>query len=309
MKKILFFPCLAILFAVSCGGNRSKPTATAQAKPTHFEMIKVPETLATPEQKAAYVGEHYWDNFDFADTSLISIPEVTEQGFVDYVSVLPYMAKSVYNRSVAITLEKASVSPEMLDHFIALFDKYLYNGGSQLRNDEVYIPVLEWIMASGKVDSLDKLRPAHQLEMVLKNRVGGRAADFQYTTPTGSVGSLYGINAPFTLIYFNNPGCSACTEMRADLNSNAIIWSAVASGKLAVLALYPSQDLGEWRKEIPNIPARWINGYDHKQAVNEGLYDLPAIPMLYLLDRDKTVLIKDAVIPQIVEVLQNSPNN
>ncbi len=40
---------------------------------------------------------------------------------------------------------------------------------------------------------------------------------------------------------------------------------------------------------------RWINGYDKELTVLEReLYDLKAMPTLYLLDKDKKVLLKDA---------------
>mgnify|MGYP002527024690 FL=1 len=50
----------------------------------------------------------------------------------------------------------------------------------------------------------------------------------------------------------------------------------------------------------------WINGYDKKQTIEQNnLYDLKAIPTLYLLDKDKTVLLKDVTTKEIEEYLQN----
>lgn len=53
-------------------------------------VCDVPVTLTAPEDRAAYLSLHYWDHFDFADTSLISRPEITEQAFVDFLGILPY---------------------------------------------------------------------------------------------------------------------------------------------------------------------------------------------------------------------------
>ena len=48
----------------------------------------------------------------------------------------------------------------------------------------------------------------------------------------------------------------------------------------------------------------WVNGYDKTFAIKEQqLYDLKAIPTLYLLNKDKTVLLKDAPAQTIEEYL------
>ena len=48
------------------------------------------------------------------------------------------------------------------------------------------------------------------------------------------------------------------------------------------------------------MPDSWVVAYDAEQAVNEKeTYVLPAIPTLYLLDRDKRVLLKDAPVEQV----------
>jgi hypothetical protein len=46
---------------------------------------------------------------------------------------------------------------------------------------------------------------------------------------------------------------------------------------------------------MPIYPEEWYNGFDPDFAIrNETLYNVRAIPSLYLLDKDKTVLLKDA---------------
>ncbi len=79
----------------------------------------------------------------------------------------------------------------------------------------------------------------------------------------------------------------------------------VEEGTLALLAVYPDADLTEWRNHAKNFPANWINSYDKTVSIKrDELYDLKAIPTLYLLDSSKTVMLKDVMsIPQIEETL------
>lgn len=83
MLNHTFFACLLGMSLVSCSHAQ-------QQKTKEFRLPDVPVTLTAPEDRAAYLSLHYWDHFDFADTSLISRPEITEQAFVDFLGILPY---------------------------------------------------------------------------------------------------------------------------------------------------------------------------------------------------------------------------
>ena len=66
-------------------------------------------------------------------------------------------------------------------------------------------------------------------------------------------------------------------------------------GRLQVLAIYPDENLDEWNKHYADMPAEWINSYDKGCLIGrENLYNIGAIPALYLLNKDKIVLVKDS---------------
>ena len=51
------------------------------------------------------------------------------------------------------------------------------------------------------------------------------------------------------------------------------------------------------------MPAGWMVGMDREVVKNEALYDLKAMPSLYLLDGNKQVLLKDAPYEAIRQAL------
>ena len=64
---------------------------------------------------------------------------------------------------------------------------------------------------------------------------------------------------------------------------------------MAVLNIYIDEDLEAWRSYMPIYPETWYNGFDPDLMIRgETLYNVRAIPSLYLLDRDKRVIMKDA---------------
>ena len=120
-----------------------------------------------------------------------------------------------------------------------------------------------------------------------------------------AAGTLYGLQAEYVLIFINNPGCAMCREIREAITASPMLSEMIERGRLEVLAIYPDEDLTEWKAYRDQIPASWINAYDKGCRISsEGLYDLHAIPALYLLDRDKRVLVKDSTdVAQIEEVI------
>ena len=49
-----------------------------------------------------------------------------------------------------------------------------------------------------------------------------------------------------------------------------------------------------WKKYLNGMPDNWIIGDDRRTIVETSLYDLKAMPTLYLLDNEKRVVLKDA---------------
>lgn len=71
---------------------------------------------------------------------------------------------------------------------------------------------------------------------------------------------------------------------------------------LSILAICTEPTKNTWSDYILSLPADWINGYNDKLHTLQ-LYDLRALPSLYLLDENKKVICKDATFEQIETVL------
>lgn len=272
-----------VLALVGCGGKSQK--TTVQAPSTTVEL--------SPEQELREVLDHYWDGFDFEDTE--QLKELNREDMVyaisEYVSIIPKESADSLMRAL---IRRASTSHDMLDYFATVCEIVLHNPNSPLRNDEYYIPVLEELLASPLLNEYERIAPAYDLEIALKNRIGKAATDFVYTLEDGSEHRLYDIKANYTILMFSNPECPLCGEIMRQIDCSEFLSVLMQNGVLEVLTLYPDEDIAHWRKYLDNIPSEWIRAYDKGQVLTkERLYNLSAIPALYLLDRDKRVLIKD----------------
>ncbi|MDR2936519.1 MAG: DUF5106 domain-containing protein [Rikenellaceae bacterium] len=308
-KSVLAAALIAILFAVGCG-NRAGKSAAVGSEPNHDLTIPVPPAMMTdPGEQTVYVAVHYWDAFDFADTTWATDSTTLGQLIVNYTGLLNMLPLKQGEQMISgfMGQVESKSGPALLARFTELIEEILHDPNSQVQNEELYIPVLEVIIASSRIDTLEKIRPRAQLEMAMRNRPGTMANDIEYTLASGTKGRLSAIRADYTVVMFYNPDCNTCREVESLLSQSATINHLMGMKKVALLAVYPDEDLTAWRKFLPEMPKGWIVGYDAGGRISiEGTYDLKAIPTLYLLDKDKRVILRDAPAGLVEDFLYNA---
>lgn len=312
MNKYLLITLILFPMMYSCKEKQVQKSIQTTRKETqievnvNFKLPEIPAMLTSPEQKNDYLANHFWDNYNFSDSLSTGNREITEQIWVDYLALLNQVPlKSAQKALKAFIIKTGNQNKTTLNHFTRLAEKYLYDPNSPNRNEELYIPVLEAMCETPALTATDKIRPLERLKLAYRNRPGTKAIDFNYSTLKGLGSSLYKLKAEYTLLFFNNPGCHACDEYIKSIKESAIINKLQENGRLKVLSIYPDEDLTEWKTHYTDFPAQWINGYDKRATIKRlGTYDLKAIPTLYLLDKNKTVLLKDAVIFAIEDYLK-----
>ena len=294
MKRLTIL-LLALCCAASCG--RRHAPATEHPAPALFRPAALPSSLPASE-RAEYLRTHYWDTFDFADTLFIARADTLHMldAFASYVAL---GADSV---AMADLVRRASVSRPMLDYFGMLAERVLHDPNSPLRDVERYIPVLRGKLASPLYDTLERLGPETELRLALRNRVGEQAGDFRCTLASGATTRLYDLRADYTLLLLTDPECPMCRRTTEELLASPRLNELAERGTLRILTLYSGEDTAAWRRSLSHAPRGWLHACDAACTVrDEGIYDLRALPALYLLDREKRVLVKDSADPAEIE--------
>lgn len=294
MKRLTIL-LLALCCAASCG--RRHAPATEHPAPALFRPAALPSSLPASE-RAEYLRTHYWDTFDFADTLFIARADTLHMldAFASYVAL---GADSV---AMADLVRRASVSRPMLDYFGMLAERVLHDPNSPLRDEERYIPVLRGKLASPWYDALERLGTETELRLALRNRVGEQAGDFRCTLASGATTRLYDLRADYTLLFLTDPECPMCRRTTEELLASPRINELAERGTLRILTLYSGEDTTAWRRSLSHAPRGWLHACDAACTVrDEGIYDLRALPALYLLDREKRVLVKDSADPAEIE--------
>lgn len=302
--RIVYILLFLAVFS-ACKGQKSD---SSENKQRTFEMITLPDTITQPEKRAIYLAMHYWDRFDFSDTVYIDLPKVTEQAFVDYLSVIQVIPKGAASSAIRGMMHKATVERSMFRHFAYLYEKYLYDLSSPLRDESLFIYALEAMIEEPVFDEIQKVRPLHLLELAHKNKVGDLATNIDFTLANEKKGSLYQVNADYLVLFFYQPDCHTCMEIKDQFVGSSVIQEWMKQKKVQVLAIYPGENLYVWKDNLSYMPADWIHAYDHTGTIlGEEIYDLKTSSTLYLLDKKKKVLLKDTKIEQIEQFIKNVP--
>jgi hypothetical protein len=297
---------LIVLFTIialpSCKEKRASDKP-ARHKP--LKMIEVPAMLTDDNEKACYIIDHFWDNVDFRDTTYLSELQsltVHFSNYVKYLTAVPH--KNALNSVVNLVDSVLAGDSKMIVKFQDLFETAFYEPNSIFRNEELYISVLEHYIKSDKVDKAVKEKIRYQLDLAYRNRLGTKAIDFGFVLANGKKGSLYKISSEYTLLMFFDPDCHSCTEALNKMGSSRVL--ADNLHRIKVLTMYTGTNYDRWKVAVSGLNKKWINGYDKEMAIMNGsLYDMRPSPSLYLLDKEKTVILKDAPFEAIESYIQD----
>lgn len=301
--------CLSLMgIAIGCTNNNKKKQE-GNILPKPITLPEIPSIITTLEGRVNYVMEHFWDTMDFTDTAYIHYPDITEQGIVDYIDLLNRSTDSVLiNKSIDrfFTRIETDTTGKVVRYFTQMLTKYLREPNSPFRNETVFAKIAQNILKSNhpEFNSADKDRAQFDVDAAAKNSKGSIAADFSFEFLSGKQSSLYQFKSDKTLLFFYDPDCSSCKEYVEIIKKEPKISSLITTGVLTILAIYVDQDYELWQREASKLPESWSVAIDRKGEINDKqLYILEASPTLYLLDKDKRVILKDAMYEQLLEWL------
>ena len=306
---------LAVLLLAGCTGRGNRPVQQ-QAPPRSFPKVSVPEAYTEEADRLAYGAEHFWDAYlagegatDSAYVLGVARPEL-EQNLSNYIALLgmePLGEATKHMEGLfrgVSAVQKRDSTSHFFDTFSELVSSYLFDPNSPMRDEDLYFPYVSGLAESPYTP--DNMRAVYRYQALMcgRNRRGSVAPDINARTASGTQFTLHGIKAPFTLLFFSNPGCASCREMMETINQE--ITPMFPAGTIAVANIYIDDELDAWKQYVDNYPEEWYTGYDYAHEVrDEQTYSVRAIPSLYLLDSEKRIVFKDAPVEKILVYLQS----
>lgn len=312
--------CLTAALMCGCSGGRSGGSALQTATEREFPVLNIPAMYSDPSLRMEYAALHYWDAFLSADHVYVSdstlingvSADALESQFATYAALLSGADAGLSGRAAGALMDRleafqrSSPASGAFARFAELARKYFYDPNSPYLTEDVYGVLAERLAASDLTPSAEKPAYEYEARMCSLNRPGTPAADFRFKDVSGRSYSLYGVKAEYTLLFFSNPGCEACRDIIDALEGTSLIRDMVDRGSLAVANIYIDEDMQAWRDYLGHYPKSWYTGYDPTYTIRtDVLYNVRAIPSLYLLDAEKKVIMKDASLERVLGFFDN----
>ena len=310
--------CIAAIAAFLFGGcvNGKK-----QEQPLQFPKVQVPSYINDRDQAVNWLVRNYWDKFFALPPVAASSADGRSFRGVDSISfenafgMYAQLLSMTDAKSVAVSMDELFTKADSLAlagekspllSIMARMEHYFYNPVSPVLDEEIYLCALNNIIGVKSLTELDKMQYEYQHRICSMNRVGTLAADFGFRQqlPSGKMQdkTLHrNVKGEYTLLFFNNPDCSSCAQILDAIKASPLA-AMVQQGKLDILAMYIDENLDAWKANREKYPDGWIYAYDPQLVLRDNnIYGLRAIPSLYLLDKEKRVLLKDAPVEKVIE--------
>jgi thiol-disulfide isomerase/thioredoxin len=271
--------------------------------PVEIPDITVPPGTRNPDSTKwvltyLYNKNHYFDNIDLNDERLLRTPILQGKLKVYFSNVL-LQSPDTISKEIDKLISKVEGNDKLFQ-FVSVFLYNHFRESEIMGHDAIIVKLADDIYLSGKADWVSKdfkddLKK--EIDRMRPNLIGKKAQDLVMDSYKGVFVSVYDIEKDFIILYFWEPDCGFCKEATPKLKS---YYDKVKNQGVEVFAVCTTADKPKWKKYIQDYKLDWINGWDPERRTNFGFYyNIESTPMVYILDRNKTIIAKKLSVDDI----------
>jgi thiol-disulfide isomerase/thioredoxin len=277
--------------------------------PVEVPLISAPQGSKNPDSikwvlTYLYNKDHFFDNIDINDDRLLRTPILQSKLNSFFTNVL-IQSPDTISKEIDKIIGKVKDNYKIFQ-FISVYLFNHFRESEIMGHDAIVVKLADEIYLSGKADWVsndfkDDLRK--QVDRLRPNLIGVKAQDLIMNSYKGVFVSLYDIEKEFTILYFWEPDCGHCVEATPKLKA---YYDKVKNQGIEVFSVCTTGERAKWEKYIVEHNLDWINGWDPERRTNFGYYyNVESTPMIYILDRNKTIIAKKLSVDDIGSFIDN----
>lgn len=262
-----------------------------------YEIKPIVHVGLSSEERTKILKQSWWENSNLKDLRFVNSPSFESKLF-DYLNLYfdnnydKEQQDSSFIEGVNTVMD-IDADPRIKGYLRSvLFEYYI---------DSDYAKVTKYLFET-KFDDLPsiKITPEenNSIENQSKNGIGNKAKDFTLRINDGTLIKVSKIKNPYKLIVFWSMWCPHCTEMLTELYE---IYLKYKSKGFEVVAICIDDELEGWKRFVNEKKQSWINGIEPDNGESKILleYNVDGTPMLFLLDKDMTVISRPSNVKQL----------
>lgn len=263
----------------------------------------IARNVFTPEQTDGEDPLHYLDYIDFTDPRYLN------------TSILPVRLKEFFTQKLLqqpdtlICYTDLLLKEDMHPRVRAYCAQYLFTlfFTSEIMGMErvaVHIAREYFINDPALSDDPEMLREMENyVEFNSRCLTGMNAPPLELPDKEGNIRSLYGIRALYSVVFFFEDNCPACSDELLKL----VKFSQKTDNKdIIIFAVYTGDNRDVFVKYSDFFPENWTAVWDpHLSSGFQKMYNVRSTPRIYLLDRNKIIIGRDIGTETLNEIIED----
>ncbi len=259
-------------------------------------------------KRYVYRKSHFFEHVDFNDASLYRNPMLPKK-INYYLDQLTPAAPDSIIVAVDYILNKVKPVDKTFRYYLSqLLNQYAEEAQTKVGMDAVYVHLVDNYYARGMAPWLEK----EQLEKIMLESqrrrptlIGRRAMNVEMRKEDGSKISLYDIESPYTVLYFWRYDCSHCKKSTPFVTEFYEKFKDKGVKIMGTCVKMKEKDMEEcWKYVHEKDMDDWINVVDPGNLSKfTAKYDTRITPRIFILDKDKKILINRIGAEQLEEVM------
>ena len=273
--------------------------------------LEMPEFAGTDEEKQYkrfyYTRDHYFDHIDLSDDRLLRTPFMfgRVKTFIDQLHI---QTPDSIIRGVDYILQETKPGKDMFRYYLIHFlNKYA--GSKVVGMDAVYVHIAKNYYEKGLATWTDE----EQLQKIIDNAnkiepllIGKKAPNITMQKRDGTPVELYKIDSEYTILYFWRYDCGHCKESTPYMKEFYEQYKDKDITLMAGCLKFQEDVKGCWDYIDENGIDNWLHTVDpYGRSRFHEKYDLRTTPQIYILNRDKEIVMKKIGAEQLPEVMDN----
>lgn len=270
--------------------------------------VRMPERFneegADDTERYYYYKQHYFDNLDRGDERMLRMNFFMKR--VDYYmeKLTPQIPDSI-SLSIDYILAPMKKDGDLFKYYLVHFlNKYAKS--KVVGMDAVYVHLVKDYYEKGlapwtEKETLEKIiKQANKLEPIL---IGKPAPNVRLKQKDGTPLAVGDIEADYIVLYFWDPDCGHCKKASPEMIAFETKFKEKGV-KLLGICTEIRDDVKKCWETIDEREYNWLNLVDpYLQSKYKTLYNIESTPQIFILDKDKNIIMKRIGAEQLDDVM------
>jgi len=275
-----------------------------------YRDIEIPEFEGTEKEKQLkryyYYKKHYFDNIDFHHPAILYTPFI-HQKIETYLDKLVVPVPDSINVAIDSLLAKMPLQSEVWRYYVSyLLNKYARS--NIIGMDAVYVHMAKEYYGNGLTPWVDEktliriLDNALRMESVL---IGKKAPDIELYKQDGTPVKIGDIDAKYLVLVFWKPDCGHCRHAMPHIVDFAKKYKDKGVKVVAICTKMKDKIKKCW-EGVKDLNMQYLDynlGDEHNKSNFHAEYNIRVTPTIFVLDKDKKILIKQIPAEKLGEIL------